>query len=89
MKTNLESPRPIHFIWRSHIKISENGNFQTAVKIVWQVILTQNFALGIGFDAESESGIHFVSGSTVTTSLILMPRTDFENNVQIYLWFNN
>ena len=32
------------FIWRSHIKISENGNFQTAVKIVWQAILTQNFA---------------------------------------------
>ena len=23
------------FIWRSHIKISENGNFQTAVEIVW------------------------------------------------------
>ena len=30
--------------WGSHIKISENGNFQTAVKIVWQVVLTQNFA---------------------------------------------
>ena len=37
------SPKFI-FIWRSHIKISENCNFQTAVKIVWQVILTQNFA---------------------------------------------
>ena len=36
------SPKFI-FIWRSHIKISENGNFQTAVKIVWQV-LTEKFA---------------------------------------------
>ena len=37
------SPKFI-FIWRSHIKISENGNFQTDVKIVWQVVLTKNFA---------------------------------------------
>ena len=37
------SPKFI-FIWRSHTKISENGNFQTAVKIDWQVVLTQNFA---------------------------------------------
>ena len=36
------SPKFI-FIWRSHIKISENGNFQTAVKIVWQVVLTEKF----------------------------------------------
>ena len=35
--------------------------------------------LGISFDAESEFGIHFVSGSMVTTSLVLMSRTDFEN----------
>ena len=36
------------YVWtfhiKSHIKISENRNFQTAVKIVWQVVLTQNFA---------------------------------------------
>ena len=25
-------------------KISENGNFQTDIKIVWQVVLAQNFA---------------------------------------------
>ena len=31
------------------------------------------------FNAESEFGIHFVSGLTVTTSLVLMSRTDFEN----------
>ena len=37
------SPKFI-FIWRSHIKILENSNFQTAVQIVWQVVLTQNFA---------------------------------------------
>ena len=46
MKTNLGetfSPKFI-FMWRSHIKISENGNFQRAVKIVWQVVLTKNFA---------------------------------------------
>ena len=69
-------PPKFIFIWRSHIKILENSNFQTAVKIVWQVLLTQNFA---SFDAESEFGIHFVSDSTVTTSLVLMSRTDFEN----------
>ena len=39
------SPKFI-FIWRSHVKILENGNFQTAVKIIWQVVLTQNFAVG-------------------------------------------
>ena len=32
--------------------------------------------------SESEFGIHFVSGSTVTRSLVLMSRTDFEN----YKW---
>ena len=37
-------PPKFIFIWKSHIKISENGNFQTAAKIVWQVVLTQNFA---------------------------------------------
>ena len=36
------SPKFI-FIWRSHIKILENSNFQTAVKIVWQVVFTENF----------------------------------------------
>ena len=76
MKTNLweASPKFI-FIWRSHIKISENDNFQTAMKIVRQ----QNLQEGISFHAESEFGIHFVSGSKVTTSLVLMSRTDFEN----------
>ena len=71
--------RKFIFIWRSHIKISENGNFQTAVKIVCQVVLTQNLHLGISLDAESEFGINFVSGSTFTTGLVLMSRTDFEN----------
>ena len=76
------SPKFI-FLWRSHIKISENGSLQTAVKVVRQVVLTQNFASRlISFDAESEFGIHFVSGSTVTTSLVLMSRTDFENKSQ-------
>ena len=42
-KSGETSPKFI-FIWRSHIKISENFNFQTAVEIVWQLILTQNFA---------------------------------------------
>ena len=37
-------PPKFIFIWRNHVKISENGNFETAVKIVWQVVLTQNFA---------------------------------------------
>ena len=60
-------------------KILENGNFQTAVKIVWQVMLTQNFAFRLSFDAESEFVIHFVSGSAVTTSIVLMSITDFEN----------
>ena len=32
------------FVWRSHVKISENGNFQTVVNMVWQVVLSQNFA---------------------------------------------
>ena len=35
--------------------------------------------LGISFNAESEFGIHFVSGSTVTTSFVLTSKTDFEN----------
>ena len=44
MKTNLgKLPPKFIFIWRSHVKILENGNFQTAVKIVWQVVLTQYF----------------------------------------------
>ena len=75
------SPKFI-FIWRSHIKIRENSNFQTAVKIVWQVALPKILHLGISCDAESEFGIHFVSGSTVTTSFVLMSRTDFENRVR-------
>ena len=37
-------PQSFIFIWRSHLKISGNGNFQTAVKIVWHVGMTQNFA---------------------------------------------
>ena len=75
MKTNLEElPPKFIFIWRSHIKMSVNGNFQTAVKIIWQVVLTWNFAF--------EFGIHFVSGSTVATGLILMLRTDFENIIK-------
>ena len=69
------SPKFI-FIWRSHIKISENGNFQTAVKksLAYRPKILH---LGISFDAESEFGIHFVSGSTVATSFVLMLRTDF------------
>ena len=35
--------------------------------------------LGICSDAESEFGIHFVSGSTVNTSLVLMSRTDVKD----------
>ena len=46
MKTNLGeafSPQ-VHFYMEKPYKISENVNFQTAVKIVSQVVLTQNFA---------------------------------------------
>ena len=39
--------------------------------------------LGISFHAESEFGIHFVSGSTVTARVILMLRTDIENEVHV------
>ena len=35
---------------------------------------------GVSFNAESEFGIHFVLGSTVTTYLVLMSRTDFEDS---------
>ena len=52
-------------------KISENVNFQAAVKVVWQAVLTQNFAFGISFDTESEFGIHFVSDS--------MPHSDVKD----------
>ena len=83
MKTNLGDK--FIFIWRSHIKISENSNFQTAVQIVWQVVLPKILHLGIRFGAEPESGIHFVSGSTVTTSLVLMSRTDFENWICVWI----
>ena len=83
MKTNLGETfsNNFIFIWRSqsHIKISENGNFQTAANIVWQVVSAQNLHLGTSYNAQSEFGIHFVSGSMVTTSLVLMSRTDFEN----------
>ena len=44
--------------------------------------------LGTNFNAESEFGIHFVSGLTVTTSLVLMSRTDFENSVIIKVSLN-
>ena len=37
----------------------------------------------MSFNAESEFGINFVSGSTVTTSLVLMSRTDFENSREV------
>ena len=69
----------VHFYMEKPYKNFGKGNFQTAVKIVWQVVLTQILHLGINFDAESEFGIHFVSGSAVTTCLVLMSRTDFEN----------
>ena len=35
--------------------------------------------------AESEFGIYFVPSSTVTTSLVLMSRTDFEVYVCMYI----
>ena len=37
-------PPSSFLIGEAIIKISEKGNFQTAVKIVWQVVLIQNFA---------------------------------------------
>ena len=39
----LKSPDFSRIRWTVHM-ILENGNFQTAVKIAWQVALTQNFA---------------------------------------------
>ena len=36
--------------------------------------------LGISFDGESEFGIHFFPGATVTTSLVLMSRIDVEKS---------
>ena len=83
MKTNLGQTFSLKFIfiWRSHIKISESGNFQTAVKTVCRSYWPKSLHLAISFDAEIEFGIHFVSDSTVTTSLVLMSRTDFENTI--------
>ena len=70
----------VHFYMEKPYKISENGNFQTAVKIVWQVVLTQNFAFRHKVRCRISIWHHFVSGSAVTTSLVLMSRTDFENS---------
>ena len=37
------------------------------------------------FNAESESVIQFVPSSTVTTSLVLVSRTDFENSPGLHV----
>ena len=82
MKTNLGETffLQVHFYMKKPYKNLRKNQFSNSCKNSLAAHIDPKFCiLGISFDAESEFGIHFVSGSTVTTSLVLMSRTDFEN----------
>ena len=81
MKTDLRETFSAKFIFmqRSHKKSRKTAILNSCKNSLAGRRLTKNLHLGISFDAKSEFGIQLVSSSTVTTSLVLMSRADFEN----------